>query len=457
MKITKYQSDDERAALTGMIVSDRVLGRIHSRLKDERKPFKSPWSNIVAGWCLAYFSKYQKAPRRAIVGLFREWAKKPRDEEAVQLIEKFLTALSADHSRADLNEDWVIDAAAKHFNEVLVQRLNDAIELDPASAQEKIAAHRPISLSSSSLVWWFKDREFIFSGYDKQAADVLIHYPKALGRFFGSNLRREGFIAFMAPEKRGKTFWLLDLAWRAAVKERRRTLFYSVGDMTASELNERLMIRTARRPRWAELVKYPTSIRPGNKKRKTVVEGDDRDYTKPLSKAEMIQALDKLADAQLGIKCTPNSTTTVADIQADITGLVREGWVPDVVVIDYADILAPEPGSAKEDFRHQINITWQAMRRLSQENHVLVVTATQTDAKSYGVHTLRREHFSEDKRKYSHVTGLVGINQDDPEEKEDGIFRLNWIVLREGSYSELRCAHAAGCLAIANPAIVSAW
>jgi hypothetical protein len=96
------------------------------------------------------------------------------------------------------------------------------------------------------------------------------------------------------------------------------------------------------------------------------------------------------------------------------------------------------------------------MRRLSQENHVLVVTATQTDAKSYGVHTLRREHFSEDKRKFSHVTGIVGINQD-PQEMELGVFRLNWIALREGSYSESRCCHVAGCLAIANPAIVSAW
>jgi len=457
MKITKYQSDDERAALTGMIVSDRVLGRIHSRLKDERKPFRSKWSNIVAGWCLDYFSKYQKAPRGAIVGLFRQWAGKARDEDTVEAIEKFLAVLSADHVRAkDLNEDWVIDAAAKHFNEVRVERLNAAIELDPGSAQEKIAAHRLISLSSSSLVWWFKDREFIFSGYDQEAADVLVHYPKDLGRFFGPHLRRGGFIAFMAPEKRGKSFWLLDLAWRAAVRDKRRVLFYSVGDMTAAEINQRLLVRTAKRPRWKELIDYPLSIQPGSKKRLTVVPAEKRDYAKPLSKAEMSQALDHLAGCQLGLKCTLNGTTTVAEIQADITGLVREGWVPDVVVVDYPDILAPEAGSAKEEYRHQINITWQALRRLSQENHVLLVTATQSDAKSYGVRLLRREHFSEDKRKFSHVTGIVGINQD-PQEKELGVFRLNWIALREGSYSESRCCHVAGCLAIANPAIVSAW
>jgi hypothetical protein len=127
-----------------------------------------------------------------------------------------------------------------------------------------------------------------------------------------------------------------------------------------------------------------------------------------------------------------------------------------VVVIDYADILAPEPGATKEDYRHQINVTWQALRRLSQDYHVLVVTATQSDASSYGARILRREHFSEDKRKYAHVTGMVGINQTE-EEQGKGIFLLNWILLREGSYSPGRCVHVAGCLAIANPAIVSAW
>jgi hypothetical protein len=460
MKITKYQNDDERAAITGMIVSDRVLGRIHSRLKSERKPFRSRWANIVLGWCIAYFTKYQKAPRGAIVGEFRQWAKKSKDEEATKTIEQLLSGLSADHARAakELNEEWVIDAAARHFNEVHLERLNKSVEgAPPNEAQEKIAAYRPINLSTSSLIWWFKDREFVFSSYDREAADVLVHYPKDLGKFFGSHLRRGGFIAFMAPEKTGKSFWLIDLAWRAAVRDNRRTLFYSVGDMTDSQVNERLMVRTAKRPRWAEEIKYPLDIQPGRKKNKTVVLTEDRNYTKPLSKAEMGKALDQRSTALLGIQCVPNSSMSVADIQADITGLIHEGWVPDVVVIDYADILAPEPGTSGQDYRHQINVTWQALRRLSQQNHILVVTATQSSASSYGAHILRREHFSEDKRKYSHVTGLIGINQDHPEEKDEGIFRLNWIVLREGSYSDSRCVHVAGCLAIANPAIVSAW
>jgi hypothetical protein len=85
-----------------------------------------------------------------------------------------------------------------------------------------------------------------------------------------------------------------------------------------------------------------------------------------------------------------------------------------------------------------------------------VVTATQTDADSYDAKVLKRGNFSEDKRKYAHVTGMVGINQTD-REKAEGLYRLNWVVLRELEFSESKCVWTAGCLAIGNPAIVSTF
>ena len=107
--------------------------------------------------------------------------------------------------------------------------------------------------------------------------------------------------------------------------------------------------------------------------------------------------------------------------------------------------------------RDKINETWKQMRSLSQKYHCLVVTATQADAASYETDLIRRRNFSEDKRKYAHVTGMIGINQKDPEEKEKEVMRLNWLKLRDGLYSETRCVYIAGCLSIANPAIRSCW
>ena len=51
---------------------------------------------------------------------------------------------------------------------------------------------------------------------------------------------------------------------------------------------------------------------------------------------------------------------------------------------------------------------------------------------------------------------MVGINSND-EEKEAGVIRLNWVVLREGAYNVNNCVHVAGCLSIANPAVNSTY
>ncbi len=462
MKVTTYQSDDERAVLTGMIVSTKVLSRIHSRLKAERKPFRSRWSNVVAGWCLDYFGTYQKAPRKGITELFRSYASKSKDEDQVSIVERFLVPLSDDYGRTakELNSDHLIDVAARHFNLVRLERLKESIEedllrKDTEAVEEKLTAHSKVNLATSSWVKHFADRESRLAALRSQESEVLIRYPKALGEFFGPHFQRDGFIAFLAPEKRGKSFWLLDLAWRSAVKDRRRTLLYSVGDMSERQLDRRLITRTCRRPLGAETIRYPVGIAPKEEKG-SQAECEDRNYSSPLSEKEMDAAYKKVDSSFLQRRCTPSSSTSVADIQADITELVREGWVPDVAVIDYADILAPEAGAGKQDYRHQINMTWMALRKLSQVNHILVVTATQSDAVSYETPLLRRKNFSEDKRKLSHVTGMTGINQTE-KEKRDGVYRLNWIALREGIYYESKCVHVAGCLAIANPAIVSAW
>jgi hypothetical protein len=477
MKVTNYQMDKERSVLTGMIVSDRVLARIYSSLKKERKPFRSKWSNVIAGWCLKYFKDYGKAPGKDVESLFRDYATKTKEGEVVELIERFLSGLSDEHKRKpkELNEDYLMDSAAEHFNLVRLERLGEAVQAavlrqDLKEAREAVAVYAPVNLALSDMVDVSTNKVAMADALSQEEDEVLIHYPKDLGRFFGPHLQRDGFIAFMAPEKRGKSFWLMDLAWRSATRDHRRTLLYSVGDMSQHQILRRLAVRAARRPRDARKLKVPVELvsnepPKGHKGEWETVVGrkspknvhfKSKEFPDAISLAKDVWPVIESVQPMLKLKCTSNSSTTVADIRADIEGKIQEGWIPDVVVIDYADILAPEIGVSSQDYRHQINTTWQALRRLSQDFHVLVVTATQSDASSYGAYLLRREHFSEDKRKFSHVTGIVGINQTE-EEKRDGLFRLNWIALREGLSYESRCVHVAGCLAIANPAIVSAW
>lgn len=463
MQLTKYQNDQEREVLRGMIVSDAVLGRVAAQAGENTRLFRSRWSNVVAGWCIDHYRKFHEAPGEAVTTLFRAWSERARDEDEVATIEDFLDGLSAEHDAKDINEGFVLDRAGTYLNRVRMERMMQHIGADLErddvdAAQARIASFAPMSISGTGMLDVLVDEESWERVLLAEQQDPLVLYPNALGEFFGRHLGRDCFFSFLAPEKRGKTYWLTDMAWRAAVLNRRRTVFYSAGDMTQDQMMRRLLPRAMRRPLEPGEVRWPKQMRVRDGEVRLRME--QKTFTAPPTFGEvrrgMRAILKKTGSKQsiLKLRCVPADTLRVSDIHADLEGLARNGWVPDVVVIDYADILAPEIG-ASDDMRHSINTTWKALRRLSQEFHILVATATQSDAASYDASTIRRKNFSENKAKIAHVTGMAGINQTE-DEKEQGVFRLNWIALREGVFYEGRCVTTAGCLALGNPAILSA-
>lgn len=180
-------------------------------------------------------------------------------------------------------------------------------------------------------------------------------------------------------------------------------------------------------------------------------------FDNALSWRRAYKACKKLTDGRrlrsmLRLSVHFNDTLTVEGMRAILDDWSHEDWIPDVIVIDYADILNMDYGNLEG--RDRYDRVWKQLRRLSQERHCLVVTATQAAARAYKAQTQGQEHFSEDKRKNAHVTGMIGLNQT-VREKERGIMRLNWIELREGFFSPRRCCYVATCPELANMSVKS--
>jgi len=222
----------------------------------------------------------------------------------------------------------------------------------------------------------------------------------------------------------------------------------------------RLMVRTAKQSLYPKKIKYP--IRIGKKgSGNTEVRRKIKDIKNKLSWRDAKRACKKIMksrikskDSYFRLSCHPNSTLSVRSIQSVLQNWIRDDWVPDIVIIDYADIL--DMNYQGLEGRDRINETWKRLRSLSQIFHCLVVTGSQTDAGAYKKEVITRDNFSEDKRKLAHVTGMIGLNVTE-KEKERGITRLNWVVLREKAFGVYKCVHVAGCLDVANPAIKSCW
>lgn len=458
MRITKYEGTHERQIIVGMIVSRKVLSKVASRW--ERGMFLSKWADLVASWCVSYYRKYKKPPKKQIQIIFNKWANNHEDQtETIRLLEKFLGSLSSEYEKlpSEINSDFIIDLAGEHFNKVKLKKISEEVqdflaggELD--KAQKMMESYKRVEMGAAADVNVLWDVEAIKEAFTSKAKP-LITYKGALKNFFGDSLERDGFIAFLGPEKRGKTFWLLDMAWRA-MQQGNKVGFFQCGDLSQNQIMRRLMARSCGIPLERGVVKIPLEMdHDGDKV--IVKEFEEREFKKALTwqvAADMSKKLSITGHCPLKLQVHPNSTLTMAAIADTVDRWSQDGWLPDVVVIDYADILAPAPGYSES--RDAVNANWKAMRALSQKYHNLVITATQANAASYKADSVDWSNFSEDKRKLSHVTGMIGLNQN-KKEKPFGVMRLNWIVRREATFDMDKFVYVAGCLDLCNPAIVS--
>lgn len=462
LKVEKFDGSPERKVVTACLVDKHVLGRVAAKWSPSALPSK--WANLVVGWAVDYYKEWKRAPAHDVQTQFDMWRPSAGDPATVELVGNFLQSISDDYRKLKegINPAYVLDVADALMKRVQTVDLRDKLTAyveadDIEKALSTVTAFRPTELNGTSWIDVRADEAAMVAAFERRS-EVLIKYPGALERFFGRSLERDGFIAILAPEKRGKSYWLMDMAWRA-VEQNRTVAYFEVGDMSRDQVLRRMGVRAARRPLEGNQYpfKIPTGIEPPPKRTGVASVGyEDEYHKKNLTGLEAHAAVQKhLPPDKFRLSVHPNSSISVYGIEAEIESWRRDGFAADCVFIDYADILAPL--DRKAEVRDQINQTWKALRGMSQKYNCLVVTATQSDAESYDAHTLGRRHFSEDKRKYAHVTGMFGLNQSPKTEKEPGIYRLNWIVLRDGAFSENDFVYVAGNLALGQPAMVSTF
>lgn len=488
----KEQKDGrtEWRIIAGMICDNKILSAIAARHKPNKPLFSSEWANLVAGWCLEHHKKHKEAPRKGINAYYQDWEEQQRDRAVVNLVDGFLTAVDKEYRYSiNMTPELILDSANKYFRKVqAIRAIRDAeIALDAGQldkAETILSQFTRVDLASTSTgIDLFLDEKRILEAFAKDEDEAFIPYDGALGQFFKPILRRGGFVAVLAPDKTGKSFFLQDIAFRA-MTQRLRVAYFEAGDLTEEDVIHRFGVRAAQHPdisptgEWPCTIKIPISIKPPKLRSKSYddadVEPDEDDlyaipefktktFNGPLKGPRALRAMKKVQELRVRSKksyfkmeCAPNNTISVSEIVAHLdTWEMAQDWVPDVVIVDYADILI-HPQAHRVDRRDETNEIWKELRRLSQAKNCLVVTATQADADSYNKKLLDRRNFSEDKRKNAHVTSTIAINMT-AAEKARQVMRLNIIVNRKGAYDTRKCVYVAGCLDISEPMLCSTW
>lgn len=462
MNRRKVDSKRERRILIAMVTSKVFLSQARKALDPEI--LEAPHYKIITEWCFEHYDEYGKAPGKHVEDLYNSWSEDNDNTELVDAVRDFLESLSGEYDQdAELNIPFLVDELGEFIAKRNVVRLQQDVEYsmvhgETKKAEETLLAYRSVQVGVGAGFDPLNDEE-AWGEVFAEASGPLIHFEGDAGDFFNAALTRDAFVGVQAPEKTGKTFYLTEFAVRA-LQQRLRVALFQVGDLSKNQILRRLGVRWSGHPmRKRDCGRIPMPVRI------KVDEEEDLGYSieyitkkvkRPMDAHLVKQGRDHFKKAyglkkgKTYIKSSVHATgsITVRDIQGILEQWkVDEGFIPDVIIIDYADILAPE--NPKAEFRHQVNDTWMAMRKMSQNWHALVITATQSSAEAYTDEPILQtmKHKSEDKRKFAHVTGMLGLNRTSAEKEACGM-RLNWIVLRESNFNTNRPLYVGTCFAL---------
>jgi hypothetical protein len=434
--------------------------------------FPAQWTAKVAGWCVKHFETHKVPPGKDIEAIFQSWVFQDKPDEAeVVAISDFLEVLSSEWDKEpSINAPYLADEFSSYMTERRLLRLQDDVTAclsrgDRIAAVDSVQSFRSIKVGDR--IAYKMDKAALEVAFSTQE-ETLIKFPEEAQPFFNPALVRDYLIGVQAVQKKGKTWWCLEFAYWA-LRSKKKVIMFETGDLSERDFNRRMAVRMAHIPLRTSQIKnlpVPTGIKLVDREKeeglRAEVETELCSWPAPLDKKQAYKEQKAfyrhlgITDEFLRFSVHANSSINIKGIDGILHRLENEqDFVPDVVIIDYADILAPEDGRVKES-RDKVDDNWRAMRRLAQERHVCVIVPTQANKEAQKAWVQTPSNTANDIRKLAHVNGMMGINQTN-EEKKQGVQRLNWIVLRESEYQVDRCLWVANCWPLAQAFVKGTW
>tara|TARA_B100001113_G_scaffold284697_1_gene239936 strand:- start:88 stop:678 length:591 start_codon:yes stop_codon:yes gene_type:complete len=111
-----------------------------------------------------------------------------------------------------------------------------------------------------------------------------------------------------------------------------------------------------------------------------------------MRKEEILKKIEDI-DGTLIIKEYPTKSASVQTLKNHIEKLRKRGIEPDMVLVDYADLLRPTRSSSEK--RHELEETYEGLRGLAQTYEIPIWTASQTNRSGLNAEVITMEAISE--------------------------------------------------------------
>lgn len=422
---TQDVHDQERLILCHMITSTELLKQLYSVIKPEL--FENPYSQKIAIWVLEYFKQTNSAPKKDLETIFLKNKHSITDEDELEMITLLLTNLSKDWEQYKItNIEYTAKSAVQYFKkQALKAHAEDVYEAvmagKTAEGEHLVSTFKHVEKPNGQGVNLLKDIDTIVRAFHDDS-EKLFKLQGTLAEALGWFLRGE-LVGIVGPTKIGKSFCMWYIAQRAALCNLK--VLYINMEMTESMFVRRCWESLNGKPFKTKVIDFPKLNKSNNQatlvRNKREVEG--LDLSKEGIEKQVKKYKSHLKDSGMHVITFPRFQASVIDIKTSVDNLeYYEGFTPDIIVVDYADII--KPVSNKRDNKEAENEIWMELAAMAVERNICVVTATQGnrnawEGKDYGIQGLGGVY-----DKLSHTGKFFSLTASDEEKEVKNITRV---------------------------------
>lgn len=463
MKVEKFDGAQRRRLLAHLIYSDLLVARMAHLRETRTNMLRTPVENMLLDWCVNYYRSHGTAPGDNIQWILSDYADSPMYDELGALVE----AIPRIDPPSSLS--MILGDVCEYLDKVALEKLANTVlsrvsQDDVDGCVDALGKFTRVSLGVSTSINPFTDKTALIETFSDDSCKSLLSFDtwgQDARDFFGDTFSRSSFVVFNAPEKGCKSATLLELAVQA-LKEGKKVAYFEAGDMSRPQVFRRLYQRISEHPRRKGTIKFPKADEKAFWVDKRSEDGPvihvefeelpfNEDLTLEIAEEAVVKWSEENGDMKRMFRFSDHpQDLTAPRISSQLEEWERQdGFVPDFVIVDYADLLQPV---IKNEFRHQINDTFARLRAISLDKKCCLITATQAKAGSYNADTQSRTLISEDKRKAAYPTAMIGIASTQ-EEREQQVYHMNYILRRDDACIESVKLYFAQCLPICNPMV----
>jgi replicative DNA helicase len=141
----------------------------------------------------------------------------------------------------------------------------------------------------------------------------------------------------------------------------------------------------------------------------------------PDRKDEVLKTYETMELGRLIIKEYPTGAATVQTLRSHIEKLSLKGFIPSLIIIDYADIM--RSSRTFDSLRHELKLVYEELRNLAMELNLPLWTASQSNREGSNADVVGLENMSEAYGKAMVADVVMSLSRK-PSEKADGSGRL---------------------------------